>query len=132
MVVQRSLRNGRCGCDLIHAYARIALLAKELIGRIEDALSGALSGGWHQSVPFLECILPSEFTMVAVKPEMRFSSMLALRSRILARRRGSHERAIDSYPLWPSTNFGLPASYDHPRVEFLPPTEIVALRYGSF
>lgn len=33
--------------------------------------------------------------------------------------------------LWLSTNFALPASYDHPRVEFLPPTEIMALRYAS-
>ena len=33
--------------------------------------------------------------------------------------------------LWLSTNFGLPASYNHPRVEFLPKTEIVALRYGG-
>ena len=31
--------------------------------------------------------------------------------------------------LWLSTNFGLPPSYDHPRVEFVPTTEIVALRY---
>ena len=30
--------------------------------------------------------------------------------------------------LWLSTNFGLPPSYDHPRVEFVPATEMVALR----
>jgi len=33
--------------------------------------------------------------------------------------------------LWLSTNFGLPASNEHPRVEFRPPAEIVALRYGN-
>jgi hypothetical protein len=30
--------------------------------------------------------------------------------------------------LWLSANFSLPASYDHPRVEFAPATEMVALR----
>ena len=30
--------------------------------------------------------------------------------------------------LWLSTNFGFPPSYDHPRVEFVPATEMVALR----
>ena len=31
--------------------------------------------------------------------------------------------------LWLSANFGLPANYEHPRVEFVPPSKIVALRY---
>ena len=31
--------------------------------------------------------------------------------------------------LWLSTNFGLPANYDHPVVEFVPETKIVELRY---
>jgi hypothetical protein len=31
--------------------------------------------------------------------------------------------------LWLSTNFGIPPSYDHPRVEFAPAAEIIALRY---
>ena len=38
---------------------------------------------------------------------------------------------LTAIALWLSSNFGLPASHDHPRVEFLPATEIVALRYGS-
>lgn len=33
--------------------------------------------------------------------------------------------------LWLSTNFGLPVSYDHPHVEFVPPTKITGLRYGA-
>jgi hypothetical protein len=33
--------------------------------------------------------------------------------------------------LWLSTNFGLPASDEHPRIEFRPATEIVALRYNG-
>src|SRR5262245_6118766 len=31
--------------------------------------------------------------------------------------------------LWLSTNFPLSPSYDHPRVEFVPATEIAALRF---
>lgn len=31
--------------------------------------------------------------------------------------------------LWLSTNFGFPASYDHPIVKFAPETKIVELRY---
>jgi hypothetical protein len=38
---------------------------------------------------------------------------------------------LTTIALWLSINFGLPASYDHPRVEFLPAAEITALRYGS-
>jgi hypothetical protein len=34
--------------------------------------------------------------------------------------------------LWLSTNFGLPASYDHPQVEFVPETKIVEIRYKGF
>jgi Domain of unknown function (DUF6647) len=33
--------------------------------------------------------------------------------------------------LWLSVNFGLPARYDHPSIEFAPAAKIVALRYGS-
>jgi hypothetical protein len=33
--------------------------------------------------------------------------------------------------LWLSTNFDLPAIYDHPRVELAPAAKIVALRYGD-
>jgi Domain of unknown function (DUF6647) len=33
--------------------------------------------------------------------------------------------------LWLSTNLGLPAIYDHPRVEFVPTGKILALRYGA-
>jgi Domain of unknown function (DUF6647) len=38
---------------------------------------------------------------------------------------------LTTIALWLSINFGLPANDEHPRVEFLPPTEIVALRHGS-
>ena len=38
---------------------------------------------------------------------------------------------LTTIALWLSINFSLPASHDHPRVEFLPATEIIALRYGS-
>jgi hypothetical protein len=31
--------------------------------------------------------------------------------------------------LWLSANFNLPASFDHPRIEFAPSNKIVALRY---
>jgi hypothetical protein len=31
--------------------------------------------------------------------------------------------------LWLAANFGLPAIHEHPRVEFLPPSKIFALRY---
>ena len=31
--------------------------------------------------------------------------------------------------LWLSTNFGLPASYDHPLVQLVPETKIIELRY---
>jgi hypothetical protein len=34
--------------------------------------------------------------------------------------------------LWLASNFGLPAIYDHPRIEFVPPTRIAALRYSGF
>lgn len=34
--------------------------------------------------------------------------------------------------LWLSVNFDLPAIHDHPRVEFVPPARIVALRYNGF
>jgi hypothetical protein len=33
--------------------------------------------------------------------------------------------------LWLSTNFGLPATSDHPHVEFVPQTKIVELRYNG-
>lgn len=33
--------------------------------------------------------------------------------------------------LWLSANFGLPASFDHPRIEFVPASKIVALRYKA-
>jgi hypothetical protein len=33
--------------------------------------------------------------------------------------------------LWLSTNFDLPAIYDHPSVEFVPAAKIVAVRYGD-
>lgn len=33
--------------------------------------------------------------------------------------------------LWLSTNFGLPAIYEHPTVEFVPTARIIALRYGE-
>jgi len=35
--------------DFYRRDARIALLTKELLGRIKDALSGAFSGAWHRS-----------------------------------------------------------------------------------
>lgn len=31
--------------------------------------------------------------------------------------------------LWLSANFGLPANYEHPKIEFAPTSKIVALRY---
>ena len=34
--------------------------------------------------------------------------------------------------LWLSLNFGLPASYDHPRIERAPPAEITYMRYRAF
>jgi hypothetical protein len=34
--------------------------------------------------------------------------------------------------LWLSLNFGLPASFDHPKVEFAPPLEITFLRFQAF
>jgi hypothetical protein len=32
---------------------------------------------------------------------------------------------------WLSLNYGLPASFEHPRVEIVPPMQIAALRYGG-
>jgi hypothetical protein len=32
---------------------------------------------------------------------------------------------------WLSVNFGLPAIYDHPAIELLPPTQIVGIRYAA-
>ena len=33
---------------------------------------------------------------------------------------------------WLSAEFGLPAIYEHPRVEFAPPAKIASLRYRGF
>jgi hypothetical protein len=42
------------------------------------------------------------------------------------------EALLTTIVLWLSANFGLPANYDCPRVEFVPATTIVALRYKPF
>ena len=39
------------------------------------------------------------------------------------------ENLLTAIVLWLSANFGLPASFDFPRIEMRPPREIVALRY---
>lgn len=33
--------------------------------------------------------------------------------------------------LWLSVNFGLPANFDHPKIEFVPASKIVSLRYHA-
>jgi Domain of unknown function (DUF6647) len=42
------------------------------------------------------------------------------------------EPLLSAIVLWLSVNFDLPGIQDHPRVEFVPATKIVALRYGGF
>jgi hypothetical protein len=39
---------------------------------------------------------------------------------------------LTAIALWLSVNFDLPAVHDHPRIEFVQPSRIVALRYNGF
>ena len=40
------------------------------------------------------------------------------------------EPLLTTIVLWLSVNFGLPASYEHPRVEYVPPAKMAAVRYS--
>ena len=42
------------------------------------------------------------------------------------------ELLLTAIVLWLSANFDLPGIQDHPRIEFVPATKIVALRHGGF
>jgi hypothetical protein len=39
------------------------------------------------------------------------------------------EALMTTLVLWLSINFGLPATYDHPKVEFVPPAKMAAVRF---
>src|SRR5262245_756383 len=42
------------------------------------------------------------------------------------------EMLLTAIVLWLSSNFGLPASSEHPQIEFVPPSKIMALLYPGF
>jgi hypothetical protein len=42
------------------------------------------------------------------------------------------EALLTAIVVWLSVSFGLPASYDHPRIEFVPPIQIAFFRYQAF
>lgn len=41
------------------------------------------------------------------------------------------EALLSAIVIWLSVNFGLPPNYDHPAIELLPTTQIVAIHYGA-